>query len=771
MDTGSLKKAPAETIRILIWLLSFLSFGYATQEFEVTSERLGVYRPEEHIDNPKNYNDDQDARVYDQRLRGPVRDIELQIDPETGMKNYIANERGDWATSAAFVKYSIERSIHHGRLYCNGHGFFKGKDEDLAEALRLLGQANHCLEDFPAHSNFVELTFREMGFHTVFPHVGTNTQINLRGKHVFPIVTGTFGMVDFLHSVLGEATDHFTQSEVNEMDNALGTAQSAAKSSSPVGTLIKLLANVPGTKELCTEAEDLQRRSDARERQNIESGPSWGSSRGFDGQQPQYESSRGAPEWNQFPGQQYHGAQYDHSQQSQNWQQPPPQYGQPSWDAQGGYSQGPPPQQPPQWNQGPHDQGVYQQPPQQLNQPPGDFNQQQNFQPAPPQAQPAQQGSEKLPGMPDIDPAKVISDIYPILAFRDKVVRTISKIIEKIPGLEALVDKITETLTVFIFSLLAPFVRPLIKAVQTSLQTGSSTVIDSSAKHQYEPWTDPNCSDPTHSFLSKDHFSNILNEVAGGVAAEIIKYAAPRVLYAWQDTSIPVERVLDDIMKVFHHPALRDDGIEVHRMMFQAVKRWVDADASRSHIISDVLSSDGVRNGKNQKATEGNAGHSHNQMPSSVAGFGNMGLPFGGSSGQQHSQSQPGGWSIPGFGAQQQHNQQNASSFGNPLEKLSRLPIPGLSNVNSEINRLEHKVGKFTSIIPGFGSSGGKREIDESDTSQVPPQGTAYNQGYGEQNPGQYPPQGGYQGYGEGASGSGYYGAPSGGQADSYYRG
>lgn len=50
MDTGALKKAPAETIRILVWLLSFLGFGYATAEFEVTSERLGVYRPEEHIE-------------------------------------------------------------------------------------------------------------------------------------------------------------------------------------------------------------------------------------------------------------------------------------------------------------------------------------------------------------------------------------------------------------------------------------------------------------------------------------------------------------------------------------------------------------------------------------------------------------------------------------------------------------------------------------------------------------------------------------------------
>lgn len=47
---GTLKNLQADTIRVLVWVLSFLSFGYATAEFEVTAERLGVYRPEEHIE-------------------------------------------------------------------------------------------------------------------------------------------------------------------------------------------------------------------------------------------------------------------------------------------------------------------------------------------------------------------------------------------------------------------------------------------------------------------------------------------------------------------------------------------------------------------------------------------------------------------------------------------------------------------------------------------------------------------------------------------------
>lgn len=50
MDVGTLKNLQSDTIRVLVWVLSFLTFGYATGEFEVTSERLGVYRPEEHIE-------------------------------------------------------------------------------------------------------------------------------------------------------------------------------------------------------------------------------------------------------------------------------------------------------------------------------------------------------------------------------------------------------------------------------------------------------------------------------------------------------------------------------------------------------------------------------------------------------------------------------------------------------------------------------------------------------------------------------------------------
>lgn len=195
------------------------------------------------------------------------------------------------------------------------------------------------------------------------------------------------------------------------------------------------------------------------------------------------------------------------------------------------------------------------------------------------------------------------------MEFRDKVVRAISATIEKIPGLEALVEKVTETLTIFVLSLLAPFIRPIINAVSAQLKNGSSGVVDASGKHQYEPWTNPHCSDPTHSLLSKDHFSNVLNSPAGQIAACILQYVAPRIIYAWQHPDVPVQQVLQDVTRVFHHPALRDNHCEVHRNMFEVVKRWAHSSPIGGADLDHILSSESVRQGKNH--TGGDQEHSH----------------------------------------------------------------------------------------------------------------------------------------------------------------
>ncbi|KAM5351922.1 hypothetical protein ACJ41O_004645 [Fusarium nematophilum] len=636
VDIGSLKGVNAETIRILVWVLSFMAHGYATEEFEVTKERLGVYRPEEHIDNPLGYGDGLDARTFDPRLRGPVEPVETEIDPRTGMKNYISNESGNWATSAGYLRYSFARCIHFGRLYTNGSK--KGKEEDLCEALRCLGQALHTLEDFSAHSNYCELALRELGYHAVFPHCGSQTEIKLHGKRVYPLVTGTFGAVDFLHSVLGEANDHFTQSEVDEVDIALKNAEGSSSSnggggggssggllggflglSSAPSDFIGLVGKLPGVGDgFASQARSLKANSEAQEQRNRS-----------------YQATRGG----------------------------------------------------------------------------GDLT---------------RDNANQVPGMsPDFDPVKVAGQIYPILEFRDKIVKAISRGISKVPGLEKLLEKISETLTAFILGLLAPFIRPIITQVSKVLKDGSSGVINASAKSQLEPWENPRCSDPTHSMLSKDHFTNILNSCAGRIAATILQYTVPRVLYAWENPGVPVEEVVNDVLRAFHHPAARSDNVEIQRDMFRTVKKWAE-EHPRRHELAHLLSSESVKNHKN-----------HVQNQSAHRGGGGGG---GGGGGCNH------------------------GTFGG-LANLGHGKVAGSLWSQVKTRDLNSMAGKDGDPAAGYLSSSPAPPSQASYDYGQNPNYAGSNAGYSQQGPpGGYnaPPQPSYGGYGAPPPPPQGYGAPPG---------
>ncbi|OAQ73060.1 HET-C domain-containing protein HetC [Pochonia chlamydosporia 170] len=646
VDVGSLKGVNAATIRILVWVLSFMAFGYATEEFEVTEERLGCYRPEEHIDNPLGYADGLDARKFDPRLRGPVEPVETEIDMKTGMKNYIANETGQWATSAGYIRFSFARSIHFGRLYTSGqHG--KGKDENLCEALRCLGQALHCLEDFGAHSNYCELALRELGYSNVFPHCGTQTEINVHGKRIYPIVTGTFGAVDFLHSVIGEANDHFTQSEVDEVDVALKNAEGARSGSVATGDrglfdgsgptdFISLLSKLPDVGgSFASEAQELKAASEAQERENQR-------------------------------------ARADNV--------------------------------------------------------------------------------NIVPGMsPDFDPVKTAKRIYPILVFRDKIVKAISRGIAKVPGLEKLLEHISETLTAFVLGLLAPFIRPIINSVTKVLKDGSSGVISASSKSQLEPWENDRCSDPTHSMLSKDHFTNVLNSCAGRVATTILQYAVPRVLFAWENPNVPVNEVVDDVLRSFHHPALRNENIEIQAEMYNTVRKWAD-EHPRRHELNNILSSASVKAGKNhvlKQGTKASGGHSHGAFDTlSQLGHGKV-------AGSLWSQVRTRDLdSLSGNDGDQASNYVSSS----PAPQTSKMPTPpSYSSTSGEAASYMNEANTFQA---GYNAPPPPGQYYESYGQQPPPGGPQGYPGPGPQGYG--PPQGQWQQPPQGYGGQGY-GPPQGG--------
>ncbi|WP_176469918.1 HET-C-related protein [Pseudomonas sp. Irchel 3A5] len=147
--------------------------------YKVTEKKLGVYRPSHHIDNPKVEN----PTPADPAERDPefepwvlADDPLLEVDYETSMKSYIHR-------SAAKMYRELSAAMREGYT---------------PEGLRKLGGALHILEDFFAHSNFVELNLISLNHKGVLPWTGPADC-----KHKLPLVTGTFGGSDTVASLAG----------------------------------------------------------------------------------------------------------------------------------------------------------------------------------------------------------------------------------------------------------------------------------------------------------------------------------------------------------------------------------------------------------------------------------------------------------------------------------------------------------------------------------------------------------------------------------------
>lgn len=503
----------------------------------------------------QDYADNEDARKYDSRLRGPVDEgKELAIDERTGLKVYIASEDKGIDTSAGFVRKCFTKSIEYGRKFAQS-----GNDKDLYEALRLLGTGLHTLEDYAAHSNYLELALKELNVNA-FPHVGANCEVNIDGKSIYPIVTGTFGMTDFLHSVVGEVSDKMIQSEVQTLEDKLNNAH-AGDHSGATSKLREILDMIPfgllglGDSDFGNQAQQIQEQSDAKE----------------------MESKAKISSGNQTADQ-----------------------------------------------------------------------------------------------IKDFA-AQTAKDIYPILEFHDKVMLAINEGIDRIPGAADLIENLTGAMQIYIFSVLAPYITPILEQVKVELATGSEGVLKSSEQGQYIVFNDDESSNPTHSMLSKDHFTNVLNEPAGRLASEVVRFVVPHITAAWDDESIDANGVCDEVLQVLHHPALRSK--EGQERMFEIVRQWWEEKSSseQSH-LEDALSKEGVKEGRNHEGEDplggpGGKNHSHSGCSHS----------HGGGNRQQQSQQQRQGGSGSSqreqYGDGQQtrgYQQQQQSSRSQPEPSYSR---------------------------------------------------------------------------------------------------
>lgn len=149
------------------------------KEMKVTPGKLGVYRAQEHIDNPLVI----DPPFANPKARDPdfeawvlPGDASLEADRATSMKRYIA-KAVDYMTQELRLAMSQGRSL---------------------DGLRSFGAALHVVEDLFAHSNFTELSLIKAGHVKVLPWTTP-----ARVKWNLPLVTGTFGATDVVASLAG----------------------------------------------------------------------------------------------------------------------------------------------------------------------------------------------------------------------------------------------------------------------------------------------------------------------------------------------------------------------------------------------------------------------------------------------------------------------------------------------------------------------------------------------------------------------------------------
>lgn len=507
IDTTCLEAVPEEVLRAIVSVMAMVEFGYATEEFDVTRERLGVYTHVEHIDNPRGY--PSNAKDIDSRLRGPVKPEELEFDPKTGMKNYIANSGQGWDTAEDYIRRQLEKCIELGR---------KGRTEQDKdhkagkEAFIHLGAALHTLEDFSAHSNFVELCLHELGEANVFPYVGDKCKVTTKsGRKVSPVITGTFGMLDIFHSLLGEADD-----------------AAVLQSQGTLGDLVEKLGY--GTVAFEQLYEGIKTAVGALQKLA-----------GDDKKMDDDNKSSGILEQLDTINKIYEQAKDDrlsvHSVDDG------------------------------------HD-------------------------------------GESIASIPDS--TLLWQAIEPVLFFHDRM----KKWVHETTGADAsnadgaLVNDYSNQVT---FQLLNTIIQSSVTELRNALKAAKSKVDEEAAAAEsaavYESGSE--ASDPSHSDLSKDHFCNALNPVAGMVATVTTNWTTQQIVRCWDDPTKNVDMTIDSIVAALHHPAFAAEDkakpSDIQKYMFDCVKTWwEDMTEQEKETLREMLSLDSVRN----------RGHEHHSLSS-----------------------------------------------------------------------------------------------------------------------------------------------------------
>ena len=221
-------------------------------------------------------------------------------------------------------------------------------------------------------------------------------------------------------------------------------------------------------------------------------------------------------------------------------------------------------------------------------------------------AQDAQQNPSKYdPKQSNSQPDALWNAIEPMFRFHDQIAKFLLENEEafKIPILSSAKKTIEDSIDDLTYKFLAFFIEPAVKVMRDAVKNSKEVVEsqDRGVKGYVDIWgPDALGSDPSHSVLSKDHYSNVLNPVAGRVSLALINCATQKVVRTWEDLSLDPTSVVNSILEGFHHPYYMKESSDVQNAMYSAVTSWWETRTEdKKRFLSRVLTKEGVRANQN----------------------------------------------------------------------------------------------------------------------------------------------------------------------------
>lgn len=202
----------------------------------------------------------------------------------------------------------------------------------------------------------------------------------------------------------------------------------------------------------------------------------------------------------------------------------------------------------------------------------------------------------------NIDTKDIWDVVEPIFSFQGKIKRFLieSRDHPLISLITGPLDKLSQLIDDLVYSALSVIIEPTVQRVREALKDGKETIekVDRKSKQYVDIFAaDSTDSDPSHSvsitmprtrifrrysqsvlqILAKDHFSNLLNPVAGRVATATTNWTTQRIVECWDsdDESI-LARNTESILRILHHPAfaLASEQTFIQKTMYNVVQSW-----------------------------------------------------------------------------------------------------------------------------------------------------------------------------------------------------